>query len=153
MVVYPLNHGVYHLNYGVYHLNYGVYDLNHKTLLLWYILTMKYFTSWISGKLKNTVCSYNLKHFWEIVTNKQQFCTKKKRNIFSLFPHLFNKIQRVVQKHMCSKMVVRNYIELQSICEIRTKFLQIFKMDFLRIPLNPDFEFLHFELRLTAFLA
>ena len=34
---------------------------------------------------------------------------------------MFNKIQRVVQKHIFSKMVVRNYIELQSKCEIRTK--------------------------------
>ena len=78
MVVYPLNHGVYHLNYGVYHLNYGVYDLNHKTLLLWYILTMKYFTSWISGKLKNTVCSYNLKHSERLVLTNNNSALKKR---------------------------------------------------------------------------
>ena len=54
---------------------------------------------------------------------------------------------------MCPKIVVREYIEILIICEIRTEFLQILNVDFLRIPSVPDFDFLHFELGLTSSLT
>ena len=52
-------------------------------------------------------------------------------------------------------MVVQEYIELSSICEIRTEtwISPNLKLDFLRISLVPNFDVLHFELRLTPYLA